>query len=47
VPFGFKYSDEKLIKLISEKIRELNPTYRTVIRIDRDYLQLHTQEGSK
>lgn len=37
-PFGFEISDENLVKIISERVSELDQTYNTVITIDHDYV---------
>ncbi|WP_352419224.1 hypothetical protein [Proteiniborus sp.] len=38
VPFDFKWSDDELVKLISERIYKLNPNYHSVITVDHDYV---------
>ncbi|WP_352420511.1 cation diffusion facilitator family transporter [Proteiniborus sp.] len=38
VPFDFQWSDDELIKLISDKIYEFNPNYHSVIIVDHDYV---------
>jgi len=38
VPYKFRLSDEELSILISERILELNPTYRSVITVDHSYI---------
>ena len=38
VPFEFKWSDEELIKLISDEINKLDVTYRSVITVDHGYV---------
>ena len=38
VPFNFKWCDDELIKLISDEIYKLNPTYHSVITVDHDYV---------
>ncbi len=38
VPYDFKWSDDELVKLISDKIYELNPNYHSVITVDHDYV---------
>ncbi len=37
VPFGFRYNDDALITLISDKVRAHDETYFTVIEVDKDY----------
>ena len=39
VPFEFKYSDEELIKLVKEKIKEKDSKINCVILIDKDYAE--------
>ncbi|MPN37370.1 hypothetical protein SDC9_184887 [bioreactor metagenome] len=36
VPFDFSLSDEDLLLLIEERLRELSPTYHAVLRIDHE-----------
>ncbi|SCG82567.1 putative transporter yeaB [Proteiniborus sp. DW1] len=38
VPYDFKWSDDELVKLISDRIYELNPNYHTSITVDHDYV---------
>ncbi len=38
VPFGFRYTDETLTRLIAGKIRAFDPTYYTVIEVDKSYI---------
>jgi cation diffusion facilitator family transporter len=38
VPFDFQLNDQELEKLISDKIHEINPSYRAVITIDHHYV---------
>lgn len=38
VPFDFQWSDDELIKLISDRIHRLNPNYYSVIAVDHDYV---------
>jgi len=38
VPFEFKYSDEELSDIISEKISQMDSSYRAVITIDHNYV---------
>lgn len=38
VPFEFKYNDTKLIEVISDKIKEIDNSYRTVITVDHNYI---------
>ncbi|HEY8349469.1 MAG TPA: cation diffusion facilitator family transporter [Clostridia bacterium] len=38
VPYGFKYSDDELVGIISEKIREIDDNYRAVITVDHHYV---------
>lgn len=38
VPFEFKWSDDMLVSVISEKVSQLNMTYYAVITVDHDYL---------
>ena len=37
VPFGFRYTDEELVHIISEKVHTYNETYFTVIEVDKNY----------
>lgn len=37
VPFSVKMSDAEITGLISQKVKEINPTYYTVIVVDRSY----------
>lgn len=37
VPFSVKMSDADITSLISQKVKEINPTYYTVIVVDRSY----------
>jgi len=39
VPFEFKYSDEELLKLVKEKIKEKDSKINCVILIDKDYAE--------
>lgn len=43
VPFSFKYSDEKLVDIISEKISHIDKNYRAVITVDHNYVPDFTQ----
>lgn len=38
VPFEFRISDAELIELITDKIRDIDPSYRAVITVDHDYV---------
>jgi len=38
VPFEFQWSDDELIEMISEKIRQIDPSYRAVIIVDHNYV---------
>ena len=38
VPFGFKYSDDELTDIISDKIMEIDSSYRAVITVDHNYV---------
>lgn len=38
VPYKFRLSDEELIELIYERIRELDSSYRSVITVDHNYI---------
>ncbi len=38
IPFDSKWSDDELVKLISDRIYELNPTFHSVITVDHDYV---------
>lgn len=38
VPFGFKYSDDELTDIISDKIVEIDSSYRAVITVDHNYV---------
>jgi len=38
VPYGFKYGDDELVEIISEKIREIDKSYRAVITVDHHYV---------
>lgn len=38
VPFDFKMSDAELIKVISERVYKINPTYHSVVTVDHDYV---------
>jgi len=38
VPYGFKYSDDELVGIISGKIREIDDNYRAVITVDHHYV---------
>lgn len=38
VPYGFKYSDDELVEIISGKIREIDDNYRAVITVDHHYV---------
>ncbi len=38
VPYDFQWSDDELVKLISDKIYELNSNYYSVITVDHDYV---------
>lgn len=42
VPFDFQLSDEELVQTITDKICELDPTYRSVITVDHDYIPRDT-----
>lgn len=46
-PFGFEISDEDLVKIISERVSELDQTYNTVITIDHDYVPRSETEKDK
>jgi len=37
-PYEFQWSDEELVKIISDKICELSPSYRPVITVDHHYI---------
>ena len=39
VPMGYKMKETELITKIQEKVREIDPSYYTVITVDQDYLQ--------
>ena len=47
VPFGFRYSDERLTELIAEKIHQFNPTYHAVVRVDHDYVPQQREDPDK
>jgi cation diffusion facilitator family transporter len=38
VPYGFKYSDDELVRIISEKIRKIDDSYRAKITVDHHYV---------
>lgn len=38
VPFAFQWSDEELIKRVSDKIYSISTTYHSVITVDHDYI---------
>lgn len=38
VPFDFQCCDDELIELISDKIQQIDATYRAVITVDHDYI---------
>ncbi len=38
VPFEYKYSDDELVDIISEKIIEIDKNYRAVITVDHSYV---------
>jgi cation diffusion facilitator family transporter len=38
VPFGFKYSDDELIDIISDKIQGMDGNFRAVITVDHNYI---------
>lgn len=38
VPYGFKRKDNELIELIIEKVKEQNPSYCVVIKVDHTYI---------
>lgn len=44
VPFEFQLSDDELVELITNKIQELNPSYRAVIIVDHNYVPTFTEE---
>ncbi len=44
VPFEFKWSDDELIALITEKIQQIDPSYRAVIIVDHNYVPDFTEE---
>ena len=37
-PFKFKLSDEELVALVKQKVREHDDKYRCVILVDKDYV---------
>lgn len=43
VPHDYKYSDEELVKIISEKIHEENENYYAVINVDKDFISHGTE----
>lgn len=38
VPYGFKYGDDELVRILSEKIMEMDKSYRSVITVDHHYV---------
>ena len=38
VPFNFRYTDEALTRLIAGRVRAFDPTYYTVIEVDKSYI---------
>jgi divalent metal cation (Fe/Co/Zn/Cd) transporter len=44
VPFGFEMKDPELVGLISEKVQELDASYRAVITVDHDYVPVFTEK---
>ena len=38
VPFNFRYTDEALTRLIAGRVRAFDPTYYTVIEVDKSYV---------
>jgi cation diffusion facilitator family transporter len=38
VPFGFKYSDDELVEIISGQISRIDSNYRAVITVDHNYV---------
>lgn len=38
VPFEFQWSDDELIAMITEKIQQIDPSYRAVIIVDHNYV---------
>lgn len=38
VPFNFQYTDEALTRLIAGRVRAFDPTYYTVIEVDKSYI---------
>jgi hypothetical protein len=41
VPYEFKWSDEELIKIVSEEVCKINPVYRPVITVDHSALEVN------
>jgi hypothetical protein len=37
-PFKFRLTDEELVALVKQKVREHNDKYRCVILVDKDYV---------
>lgn len=44
VPFDFQWCDDELIELISDKIQQIDATYRAVITVDHDYIPNETPD---
>lgn len=38
VPFNFKWADEKLIKMVSEKVQAMDSSYYAVVTVDHNYI---------
>ncbi|RBP65967.1 cation diffusion facilitator family transporter [Alkalibaculum bacchi] len=38
VPYSFEYSNEELIEIIDDKVKEIDPCYNCVVTIDHDYI---------
>ncbi len=38
VPYGFKYGDDELVRILSEKIMEMDKSYRSAITVDHHYV---------
>ena len=40
VPYDFSTTDEQLVKIISDRIKQENPNHYAVIEVDKQYAQL-------
>lgn len=45
VPFSFDMDDRELVKLIADRIKDINPNYNAVVTVDHDYVPRPEADG--